>query len=62
MKAETTKHITRVVQEATVVSRRSIRSRCTCGWYGSIFTPDERDGYAEAAREGLAHEKKENRR
>lgn len=47
-------HRTRVVEEATVVARNSIRSVCDCGWYGTPFFADE---YADARRDGKAHER-----
>ena len=49
-------HSTHVTQEATVVSRDSVRAVCTCGWYGSPFLADE---YGDARKDGKAHEKAE---
>lgn len=53
----TTTHHARVVQEDTVVSRRSIRATCSCGWYGTIYAPDEPNANNDAWRDGRRHER-----
>lgn len=57
-------HTSRVVQEATVIGRDSIRGRCSCGWYGTPFLPAEyREAWYEArdhAREARAWAAMEN--
>jgi hypothetical protein len=53
---ETQKHTAHVSQEATVIGRDSLRSCCTCGWYGTPFLNDP-DGYRDAWREGREHQR-----